>query len=84
MYTVYILQCADDTLYTGVTTDVARRIRQHNGELVGGAKYTRPRQPVSLVYSATYPTRKAALQVEYQIKQMSRADKQRLMKSATQ
>ncbi|MGB0189286.1 MAG: GIY-YIG nuclease family protein, partial [Aequoribacter sp.] len=47
---VYILNCADGTLYTGVTTDVERRLRQHNGEIVGGARYTRVRRPVAIVW----------------------------------
>ncbi len=48
---VYILRCSDDTLYTGVAVDRDRRIRQHNGELVGGARYTRSRRPVELIWS---------------------------------
>lgn len=46
---VYLLKCADGTLYCGVTTDPARRLAQHNGQLSGGAKYTRPRRPVCMV-----------------------------------
>ena len=45
---VYLLRCADDTLYCGVTTDLDRRLAQHNGRLAGGARYTRPRRPVAL------------------------------------
>jgi putative endonuclease len=83
-YVVYILRCADDTLYTGITTDVARRIRQHNGQLVGGAKYTRDRQPVQLVYSSLHETRAHALQCEYRIKQMSRLEKLKMINNAAQ
>ncbi|AKH98540.1 excinuclease ABC subunit C [Halanaeroarchaeum sulfurireducens] len=74
---VYVLSCADDTLYTGYTTDVERRVAQHNaGE---GAKYTRGRTPVDLVHVETYGSRSAALSREYEIKQLSRAEKERLV-----
>ncbi|MDP4010833.1 MAG: GIY-YIG nuclease family protein, partial [Candidatus Roizmanbacteria bacterium] len=49
-YFVYILQCADNTYYTGITTDMKRRLKEHNGKVKGGAKYTRVRTPVKLVY----------------------------------
>ena len=47
---VYLVRCSDQTLYSGVTVDLTRRVRQHNGELVGGARYTRGRRPVELVW----------------------------------
>ena len=75
---VYILECADGTLYTGVTTDVTRRIRQHNGELAGGARYTSTRRPVRLRYHQPTDSRSHAQQLEYQIKQMSRKEKLQL------
>ena len=60
-YTLYIVCCADGTLYTGIATDVERRLSQHNGAKGKGARYTAARRPVRLVYQAPYPTRSAAL-----------------------
>ncbi|WP_415898977.1 GIY-YIG nuclease family protein [Neptuniibacter sp. QD48_11] len=75
---MYILSCADETLYTGITTDLERRIRQHNGELVGGAKYTRVRRPVSLYWQEEHIDRSSASKREYEIKRLSRQKKERL------
>lgn len=70
---VYIVECADGTLYTGWTTDVEKRLQTHNaGE---GAKYTRSRRPVRLLYSETCADKSAALKREAEIKRLSRADK---------
>jgi putative endonuclease len=71
---VYILRCADGTLYTGYATDVEKRLREHNGELKGGAtaRYTRGRRPVSLLYTESFATRSEALKREYAIKQLSK------------
>ena len=74
---VYILRCADGTLYTGVTTDLARRIREHN-EDPKGAKYTRARRPVTLVHAEAHATRAAATAREAAIKKLSRSAKQAL------
>ncbi|MGB0662535.1 MAG: GIY-YIG nuclease family protein [Pontibacterium sp.] len=76
---VYILLCADGSLYTGVTTQVQRRLRQHNGELVGGAKYTATRRPHQLVYQAEFASRSLACQREYAIKKMTKQQKLRLL-----
>lgn len=76
---VYILRCADGTLYTGVTTDVERRVEEHNGT-VRGAAYTRSRQPVACVYTESCDGRSAALKREYRIKQLSREEKEGLIK----
>ena len=74
MYHLYVLKCADKTLYTGITTDVERRVREHNtGKL--GAKYTRARRPVTLVYAKKYKSRGAALKAEAKLKAMPRAEK---------
>ena len=75
MYFVYIVKCADDTFYTGIATELERRVEEHNGS-DKGAKYTRVRRPVSLVYSEEYPDRSSASKREYEIKKkMSRAEK---------
>ncbi len=76
---VYIVECADKTLYTGWSTDVARRVKEHNAGR--GAKYTRTRGPVRLVYTEAQPNRSAAMKRELQIKRMSRARKLRLIES---
>ena len=78
-WVVYILQCADDTLYTGITNDIEKRLQQHNGELKNGAKYTRSRQPVTLVYSESTESRSEASKREYAIKRLSRLQKQALI-----
>ena len=72
-YYVYILRCADGTLYTGYTNDLARRVLVHNAGK--GAKYTRSRLPVSLVYSETFPTTREAMRREYAVKRLTRAEK---------
>lgn len=74
MYHVYILRCCDDTLYTGITTDLVRRVAEHNTSPVG-AKYTRARRPVTLVYSRRFRTRSNALREEARVKRLSRAEK---------
>lgn len=76
-YWVYIAKCADDTLYTGMTTDVERRIGEHNTG--SGAKYTRSRRPITCVYKEQCESRSAALKREAQIKRLSRRDKQKLI-----
>ena len=76
-WVVYILRCADGTLYTGVTTDAGKRLAEHNGGR--GARYTRSRLPVKLVYSEPARDRSAAQQRESEIKRMRAADKRRLI-----
>ena len=72
-YWVYILQCADNTLYTGITTDIESRIHEHN--IGHGAKYTRGRIPVKLVYSEVLIDKSSALKRENQIKKQTRKAK---------
>jgi len=80
MYYVYIVQCADNTLYTGISTELERRVKEHN-ESDKGAKYTRVRRPVHLVYNESYPDRSSASKREYEIKKkMSRAKKLEMIK----
>ena len=73
---VYILRCGDDTLYTGVTDDVEKRLAAHRGGK--GAKYTRGRGPLELVYTEEFPDRSAASKREYAIKQLTREKKLKL------
>lgn len=80
MYFVYIVRCADTTLYTGVTTDLARRVTEHNTSKKG-AKYTSSRRPVQLVYSKKYKSRSAAQIAEVKIKKLSRVEKLKLISS---
>ncbi len=77
-YYVYMLECADTSLYTGITTDVVRRISEHNGEAKGGAKYTRVKRPVKLVYSEEFPSRSLALKREHAIKCLTHIEKKKL------
>jgi putative endonuclease len=78
-WSVYILRCADGSLYTGVARDLEKRLLQHNGRLAGGARYTRGRRPVELLWSSQAPDRSAALQREAAIKKLDRAGKLRLV-----
>lgn len=78
MWFVYILKCNDETLYTGVTNDLARRVDEHNFLSVG-AKYTRARRPVELVYSRKFRSRSRAQQEEYRIKKLNRGEKMKLL-----
>ncbi|HEY6131263.1 MAG TPA: GIY-YIG nuclease family protein [Halioglobus sp.] len=77
---VYVLLCADGSLYTGVARDLQRRLLQHNGELAGGSRYTRGRRPVVLMWSDAEPDRSAAQRREASIKKLSRDQKLRLFK----
>ena len=76
---VYILRCSDDTLYTGMTDDVARRLQVHNSGK--GAKYTRGRIPVEVAYSEECESYSAALKREYAIKQLSRQEKLKMIET---
>jgi len=73
-WTVYILACADGSLYTGITTDPRRRLAEHNSPR-GAARYTRARRPVTLVYTEPAPNRSAALKREAAIKRLPRSRK---------
>lgn len=78
---VYILRCADDTLYTGWATDVEKRVATHNSGK--GAKYTRARLPVELVYTEVFEDKVEAQKREYEIKQLTRAEKDALIENDT-
>ena len=77
-YFVYILKCSDDTLYTGITTDVDRRVDEHNNS-DKGAKYTKIRRPVTLMYTEELEDRSSASKREYAIKKLTRNDKKALI-----
>jgi len=79
MYFVYILECNDGTFYTGWTTDIEKRVITHN-TLKTGAKYTKARRPVKLIYSESFETKIDATSREYEIKNMSRQQKKELIK----
>lgn len=76
---VYMMRCADSSLYTGITTDLDRRISEHNG-MKKGARYTRSRQPVYLVYQECVTTRSVASQREHAIKQLKKVEKEHLVR----
>lgn len=73
-YFLYILKCSDGTLYTGITTDLERRVREHNMGKTG-AKYTRIRRPVALVYSKQFKDRSKASIAEAHMKKLPRSEK---------
>ena len=75
----YILKCKDDSLYTGWTNDLKKRITSHNAGK--GAKYTKARRPVELIYYEEFQTREEAMKREYAIKQLSRKEKEALIKT---
>ncbi len=79
MYHLYIVTCSDGTLYTGIATDVARRVAEHNSADLG-ARYTRTRRPVRLAYSEEFASRALASREEYRIKQLTRVEKLALVK----
>jgi putative endonuclease len=90
-YSLYIVACADGSLYTGIATDVQRRVAEHNGlgkngepssGKAKGARYTASRRPVSLVYEASFETRSDASKEEFRIKQLTRAEKDVLIADA--
>jgi putative endonuclease len=72
---VYILECGDKTFYIGKTTDLTKRLKAHNGIISGGAKYTRGKRPVFLIYYEELANATEASKREYQLKQLSRAQK---------
>ena len=81
-YSVYIVECADGTFYTGIAMDVGRRLLEHNGVKGKGARYTSARAPVSLVYELRCGSRSAALKEELRIKRLTRDQKRMLISTA--
>jgi putative endonuclease len=80
MYYLYILKCADKTLYTGITTDLKRRVAEHNSTKLG-AKYTHSRRPVKMVFSKKFKSRSAVSKEEARIKKLKRPQKLELIKN---
>ena len=80
-YQTYILECADGTLYVGVTTDVERRVEEHNTS-DKGAKYTKARRPVVLKYTEEFENRSEAQKREHELKSLTRADKLTIISSS--
>ena len=78
---IYILKCRDGSLYCGITNNLEKRLKQHKGEIIGGAKYTRSHWPCKLVYKEKSANRSKALQREAIIKKMSKVEKQTLVNS---
>ncbi|MCJ8273584.1 MAG: GIY-YIG nuclease family protein [Psychrosphaera sp.] len=76
---VYVLRCADNSLYTGITTDVERRVKEHNSKTKSAAKYTRARQPVKMVYHEQSDGRSGASRRECAIKKLTKAKKEALI-----
>ena len=74
----YIVKCSDGTFYTGWTNDLTRRMEAHNQGR--GAKYTKARRPVTLIYYETFETKEEAMKREYAIKQLSRKEKEELIR----
>ena len=80
MYILYIVRCSDQTLYTGIAKDVKKRVAEHNNSDLG-AKYTKARRPVKLVYSKKYRSHSIALKAELKMKKLSRKEKFNLVNS---
>ena len=79
MYYTYIMRCEDGSLYTGITTDVQRRLKEHQGKLSGGAKYTKGRIPTKVEVVWQSDNRSLASKLEYRIKKLSKQDKELLI-----
>lgn len=79
MYYVYILRCEDNTLYTGITTDVARRFAEHREDKVKGAKYTKAHKPKKIAAAWEAGTKSDASKLEYRIKKLEKAEKEKLI-----
>ena len=77
-YVLYIVRCADTSLYCGITNNLKKRITDHN-ERKAGAKYTRAKRPVTLVYTENHPNRSEALKREYEIKKLPKQEKEALI-----
>ena len=79
---LYLIRCADDSLYTGISTDVDRRFSQHRSEGYAGSKYLKGRGPLSLVFKEKLGSRSLALKAEHRVKKMTKARKEKLIKAS--
>lgn len=77
----YMVRCADGSLYAGWTTNLIKRVKAHNGLVSGGAKYTRYRRPVSLVWSQSFASKQEAMSCEYNLKRLSKVQKEKLVEA---
>ena len=75
---LYVVRCSDDTLYTGITTDLKRRLNEHNTSN-RGAKYTKARRPTNLVYYELYQSRSNAQKAEHKFKKLTRIQKEKII-----
>jgi putative endonuclease len=75
---LYVLLCADGSYYTGTTTDIKRRLKEHNTSR-RGAKYTKTRRPVEIIYTEKFPSRSSAQKAEYRFKQLTRKQKEKVI-----
>lgn len=80
---LYLVRTRSGNIYTGISTDPERRLRQHNGDLSGGAKSLRGQRPIQLLYQQPYPCRSSASKAEYQFKQLSKREKELLIRQKT-
>ena len=78
---LYVLRCADDTFYTGTTTDITRRIDEHNTKKCG-AKYTKTRRPVELIFWLDFENRSQAQKAEYKFKKLTRTQKEKIINAS--
>ena len=76
---MYVVVCFDNTYYCGITTNLQRRLNQHNGVISGGAKYTRSRRPCKLIYQEEYSNRSLASKREYEFKKLTRKKKENII-----
>ncbi|MEA2020387.1 MAG: GIY-YIG nuclease family protein [Patescibacteria group bacterium] len=81
MYYFYILRCSDNSLYSGVTTNPKRRVKEHNFDNVKASKYTRARRPVKLVYTEKHKSKESALKREAEVKSWKKKEKEKLISS---
>ena len=81
MYYTYMLRCEDDSIYTGITTDLDRRFKQHQGKVQGGAKYTKSRMPLRYEMAWKSPDRQSASKLEYRLKRLTKQEKETLIKA---
>lgn len=80
---IYIIRCANNTLYTGITTDIERRFQEHQGEDGKGSKYLKGKGPLTLAWKTQVADRSHASKLEYKIKQLSKSNKERLVSGDT-